>query len=124
VKPTRKRLWLTIAEETGEVRSFPSFKAAKEALGNVPGTELHHIVEQSQGKLTRSGFPIERINSTDNLTRIPIDVHRDISAHYSRLMPGSTTRLRDALNGKSWDYQTDIGRDVLDRAMKGRDDER
>lgn len=84
---------------------------------------MHHIVEQSQADPKRSGFSVERINTTDNMTRIPTPIHQDISAHYSRHMPGSKTRLRDALDGETWEYQADVGRDTLDRATKEHDDD-
>jgi hypothetical protein len=94
------------------------------ALGSVPGTELHHIVEQSQAKSTRSGFSIERINTTDNLTRIPTEVHREISRLYStRIFRGGKV-LRNELNDKSWEYQTEVGRRALDRLTKEADDGR
>jgi hypothetical protein len=104
--PKTIRRWRTIAEETGEVTSFPSHRAAKHQLGTEPGTEIHHIVEQAQAKPERSGFDVARINTTDNLTRIPIEVHRQISADYSRKVPNIGIPLRDMLDGEPWDDAT------------------
>lgn len=98
-QPEKERLWKTVAEETGELKSFHSYSAAKRELGTVEGKEIHHIVEQSQAKLERSGFSVERINTTDNLTRIPIDVHRKISADYSTGVPFVARQFRDTMDG-------------------------
>lgn len=106
--------WRTIAEEIGEVRSFPSFEAAKRELGGVRGTEIHHIVEQSQALEHRSGFSMERINTTDNLTRLPEAIHRSISGYFSSKPFGSEERVRDALNGRSWEEQYKFGQETLD----------
>jgi hypothetical protein len=57
------RRWRTVAEEVGEVRSYPSFDAAGKDLGVRPGKELHHIVEQNQARPERSGFSVVRINT-------------------------------------------------------------
>lgn len=117
--PSGARPWETVADEHGAVRSFPSYEAAKQALGWRLDRELHHLVEQSQTKSHRSGFPAERVNSTDNLVWIPPEVHRLINSKYSRKpLGGSAPTLRDSLNGKSWEHQYDIGERELDRAWK------
>jgi hypothetical protein len=106
-----------VAEEVGH-QVFSSFSAAKRALGSRPGHELHHIVERSQVLDTRSGFSRERINTTDNLVWVPVEVHRRISADYSRKVAGTTQTLRDSLNGASWDEQYDAGRMALDDTLR------
>lgn len=116
-QPEQTRLWRTIAEETGEVKSYPSYSAARRDLGSVPDTELHHVVEQCQGMPERTGFSVEQINTTDNIARIPTEVHRKVSGHYGRHIPGTTETLRNSLNGTPWEYQTEVGRDVLDTFM-------
>ncbi|WP_190812727.1 AHH domain-containing protein [Saccharopolyspora pogona] len=113
-QPTQK----TVAEEEGGTRSFPSFTAAKRALGPKPGHELHHIVEQSQSKENRSGFSTERINTTDNMIWLPVPVHRRISARYSRKLRDSDMTLRDAMNGMSWEEQYRRGLRAVRRAFK------
>ncbi|MGH3385806.1 MAG: hypothetical protein ACRDO1_14605 [Nocardioidaceae bacterium] len=115
------RTWQTIAEETGEVRSFPSYAAAKRALGTEPGTEIHHIVEQSQTNPSRSGFSVERVNPTDNMVRLPTPAHRQITARYNRNVRFANIRLRDTLNGRSWDDQHRFGSRVIDETLKDSD---
>jgi hypothetical protein len=62
-------------------------EAAKREIGSRHGHESHHVVEQSQASPARSGFPVERINTTDNLAWLPVAVHRRVSARYSRKEP-------------------------------------
>jgi hypothetical protein len=114
--PEAGRRWRTVAEEQGEVRSFPSADAAKETLGTRPGRQLHHLVEQAQANPERSGFPVERINSTDNLTYIPSDVHDEVSRRYSRKLPHTGGTLRDSLTGQPWQDQYQFGCQEVDRA--------
>jgi hypothetical protein len=52
-------------------------------IGSVEGMDIHHIVEQCQSFATRSGFDVTEINSTDNIIRLPEDIHDQISAYYS-----------------------------------------
>lgn len=122
-EPESGRGWRTITEEIGEQKSWPSYRAAKNDLGTVPGTELHHIVEQTQAKPERSGFDIERVNGSDNLARTPIDVHRRISAHYSSKLDPLAGTVRDTLNGESWEDQYEYGCAILDEYMREDDDD-
>jgi RHS repeat-associated protein/uncharacterized repeat protein (TIGR02543 family) len=108
----------TIAAETGTVQAFNSYRQAKAALGTLPGTQIHHVVEQCQVNANRSGFPSSLINSTDNLVRLPNDVHNQISAYYSTSVPGSGT-FRDSLNGLSFEKQYSIGMSVVQQAISG-----
>ncbi|WP_190823506.1 hypothetical protein [Saccharopolyspora pogona] len=113
----------TVADEEGGPRSFPSFSAAKRALGRRPGHELHHIVEQSQSKDHRSGFSAERINTTDNMIWLPVGVHRMITARYaSKLLRGNQT-LRDTMNGMSWDEQYRRGLRAVRQALRKANDD-
>jgi hypothetical protein len=116
------RMWQTIEEETGELKSWSSYRAATKELGTVEGTEVHHIVEQSQGEPKRAQFDVSRINTTDNMTRIPKDVHTNISAFYSSKPPGFDLTVRNWLGGKDWDYQHDYGSRVIDNEMRRHDD--
>ena len=100
---------------------FKSFREFKKAAGSAgAGKEWHHIVEQSQAKVTRSGFDIRSINHPDNMVAIDKDVHHKISAYYSS-KPEFTNGLtfRDYLNGKSFEEQYQWGLIILDRAKKG-----
>ncbi|QIZ38459.1 hypothetical protein [Saccharopolyspora sp. ASAGF58] len=111
----------TVADEEGGVRSFPSFTAAKRTLGKRPGHELHHIVEQSQTKDHRSGFSTERINTTNNLIFLPVEVHRRITRFYASKPLGGDSTRRDSLNGTSWDHQYRRGMRAVRRALRGED---
>jgi hypothetical protein len=122
-QPESTKPWRTIAEEIGQQKEYRSYSAAKRELGSIEGTELHHIVEQSQIKPERSGLSVERVNSADNLTRIPVEKHREISAFYSSKPPGFDSKVRDSLNGESWDTQYDFGSRALDRVFDEGDDD-
>lgn len=121
-QPDKPRPWRTIADEEGEVRAFHSYSAAKRGLGSVQGHEIHHIVEQSQTNPNRSGFDVERVNTTDNLTRIPEDKHRAISAQYSSKAFGADETMRNSLNGEPWNEQYDHGSRMLDMVF-GKDED-
>lgn len=116
------RAWRTLTEEFGESREFRTFDAARNAsikeYGPRPDQDLHHIVERSQEKPTRSGFPAERIHSSDNLTWIDHGVHKEISKRYSRIIPGGDEVLRNALNGEPWEDQYDLGCEILDEELR------
>lgn len=116
------RQWQTIEEEIGELKSWSSYKSARNELGTVEGTEIHHIVEQSQGEPKRAQFDVARINTSDNMTRLPKDVHTNISALYSSRPPGFEVKVRDWLGGKDWDFQYDYGCRVIDNEMRRHDD--
>jgi hypothetical protein len=51
-------------------------------------------------------------------------VHREISRLNSTRMFRGGKVLRDELNGKSWEYQTEIGRHVVVRFTRKADDGR
>lgn len=106
----------TIAQEAGAVTSFANFAAAKKALGSIDGHDTHHIVEQCQA--ARSGFSKAMINSTDNLIRLPKNIHEQISRHYSRAS-GQGGTIRDMLNGKSFQEQLNYGLDIVNQALNG-----
>ncbi|MBW3613905.1 MAG: hypothetical protein KY439_01160 [Actinobacteria bacterium] len=109
----------TVADEIGEVRSYPSYRKAQADLGTSPTSDIHHIVEQCQCSAARSGFSVSRVNSTDNLIRLTGDVHDRISAFYSSRPPGFSTTVRNTLNGMPFEQQYDFGLDVIRRAMGG-----
>jgi hypothetical protein len=76
------------------------------------GYHDHHIVNQHDGN--RNLFGDGRIDSRENLVRIPVLKHIDISAWYSKgnrdfggLSP------RDYLRDKDWDEQMRVGLDLL-----------
>jgi hypothetical protein len=98
---------------------YNSFDALKSALGSAgPGRVWHHIVEQCQGKCTRSTFPSKMINNTKNVVAVPKEVNQRIADFYSRTVPGTKMTLRDWLSKKSFKEQHEYGKKLLDKAMK------
>jgi len=93
-------------------RSYSAFKYAMGKAGE--GREWHHIVEQTVNKLN---FSPETLHSLENIMSIPKDLHRQISAHYSRIIPeitGSTElRVRDWLGTQSFEKQLEYGKEIL-----------
>ena len=75
-------------------------------------------MEQSQGNPKRSGFSAEQINSSDNITRTPRDIHHEITAEYNRRALGGSGRFRDMLDGLSWEEQYKIGCDMLEEKLR------
>ena len=75
-------------------------------------TETHHIVEQNQSK--KSGFSSTQIQQDSNKIDIPYEMHRKISGYYSSKQPFTDgMRVRDWLTGKSFEYQSQFGWDVI-----------
>jgi hypothetical protein len=75
------------------------------------GMEWHHIVERRmEGK-----FGAERIHHIDNMIRLPKDVHRKISSHYSSYNNDLGMTVRKWLNNKTFEEQYQYGLDVLKR---------
>ena len=99
----------------GSGTGYSSMSAFKRANGSAgEGYEWHHIVEQSQIK--KSGFSPEEIHNTNNVTRIETSVHREVSRYYSTKqgdLGGLTPR--DYLRGRSYEFQFDFGKDILNR---------
>ena len=104
-----------VSAYAGHVAHFGSFRSAKAALEPIGDWQIHHIVEQSQ--IRRSGFTRSRVNSTDNLIRLPPEVHRQISAFYSTKYGNTGMTFREYLSGTSWDYQYQMGLKVVDTYM-------
>jgi hypothetical protein len=91
-------------------RSFPSFKRAEGAAGE--GLQWHHIVEQTPGNVSR--FGPEAVHNTQNLMRLDVATHRQISAYYSRIQPfteGQT--VRQWLSTQPLSVQREFGLQVL-----------
>jgi hypothetical protein len=98
---------------------YKSLDALKSALGKAgPGKVWHHIVEQCQGGCARSAFPPEMIHNTKNVVAVPREVNQKLANFYSSKVPGTNTRVRDWLNGKSFKEQYEYGRRQLEKAMK------
>lgn len=76
------------------------------------GYEDHHIVNQHAGN--RSVFGDEAIDSPNNLARIPVLKHIEISRWYSsRSDRFGGLSPRDFLRDKSWDEQMQVGLDIM-----------
>ena len=77
-----------------------------------PGYQIHHIVEQQAA--ADDGFSQEKINSPDNLVRIPTMKHREITGWY--MTPTDSFNglsPREYLRGKSWEVRRKVGIDAL-----------
>ena len=81
------------------------------------GYEIHHIVEAQprSDKPERNSLRFsDRINSPENLVRVPYWKHVEISSWYSRPNDDyGDLSPRDFLRGKSWEEQYQIGIDAL-----------
>ncbi|HLZ65460.1 MAG TPA: hypothetical protein VKQ29_04470 [Aliidongia sp.] len=75
------------------------------------GYEYHHIVEQGQ----ESGIPINDIQSTRNIVRIPRLLHEEISSEYGQLTSASTQTVRESLRNASFDEKWEKGLEVMRR---------
>ena len=77
-----------------------------------PGYQDHHIVGQHPEN--RALFGDSLIGSPENLVRIPVLKHIDISAWYSTQSKDfGGLSPRDYLRGRDWDEQTRVGLDLL-----------
>ena len=77
------------------------------------GYEIHHIVEaqaRSMNPLSNSSLFAARLDSSENLVRIPHWKHVEISSWYSKPnIEFGDLSPRDYLRGKSWELQYEIG---------------
>lgn len=101
-------------------KSYDSFTSLKADLGPAgKGNVWHHIVEQCQGKCTRSSFPSRMINNTNNVLSIPDRVNKNLNKLYSSKQPYSQGKtVRDWLSKKSFKEQYEFGKKELEKAMK------
>lgn len=75
-------------------------------------TEVHHVVERSQIK--KSGFTKSAIEAPSNKVVLDYYVHRKISGYYSSVTETShPLRVRNWLAGRSFEYQTEFGWDII-----------
>ena len=99
-----------------------TFKAVRQVPGLTGGkfhirTEIHHIVERCQ--CNKSGFSTIMIEASSNKIKLDYWLHRKISGLYSSKrsdITGSQLRVRDWLAGKSFEFQTDFGLRMIDKA--------
>jgi hypothetical protein len=99
-------------------KGFRNFTQLKNYLGSPgKGNEWHHIVEQSQIKASRAGFAPEMIQNVSNVVNVSKDLHRQISAYYSRIDPALSRimTVRDYVSSMSFEQQYEFGLSVLRR---------
>lgn len=82
------------------------------------GYEIHHIVEEQATSRNAQGnsrvFSQERLQSRENLVRIPYWKHVEISSWYStRNMRYGDQSPRGWLRGQSWDQHYETGLEAL-----------
>lgn len=110
-KPTERR------PEHAQLR-FRSFREFKEYMGSAgEGNEWHHIVEQ---RLAENGrFPPEEIHNTDNIVKLPRDVHLCVNARMSSLRRYSDGLIvRKWLERMSFEDQFDIGLGMIEECLE------
>lgn len=84
-----------------------------------PGTDVHHIVEQSPAQAV--GFPDEMIEAPEKRVRISRLKHWEITRWYAtRNEQFGGQSPRDYLRGKDWDTRVRVGRDkrIEERVLK------
>jgi len=95
-------------------KGFSSFNKLKDFLGS-PGVDRvwHHPVEQCQ--ISKSGFTTEMVNNLKNIISVDSSIHAKISGYYSSIQPAFSNgmRVRDWLAGQSFQFQYNIGLNVL-----------
>ncbi len=111
------------AVEAGEEasRGFHSCSAAKRALGVAgKGSEWHHVVEARNAE--RLGA--EAVHNSGNLMKLPISLHRKVSAFYSSkaawLTGSKALTVREWLGRKSFNEQYRYGIKILEYICTGR----
>jgi len=112
-----------IVEYLPEIRSYyldgaKSLAELQDAVDDPqPGYQTHHIVERQSGSVNEQSNALRfgsRLDSRENLVRIPKWVHVEISSWYSRKSKrfGGLTP-RTYLRGKSWEQQYEIGLELF-----------
>jgi hypothetical protein len=104
-------------------KNFDQLKKAYEAVHGKLGKnqELHHIVERSQMKNSRSGFSSYAVNNSRNVVAVSKDLNAAINKYYSSKPRGQFGDLtvRDWLTGQSFEAQYKFGLEVLAKAKAG-----
>lgn len=95
-----------------------SLDELQEAVGSISkdGYHDHHIAEQTAAR--NAGDPESLIQSRDNLVRIPILKHIDITSYYATKIEqedGSMLSPRESLKGKDFETRRQFGLDTLRR---------
>lgn len=95
-----------------------SLDELQEAVGSTSkdGYHDHHIAEQTAAR--NAGDPESLIQSRDNLVRIPILKHIDITSYYATRIEqedGSMLSPRESLKGKDFETRRQFGLEMLRR---------
>ncbi|WP_208721201.1 hypothetical protein [Corallococcus aberystwythensis] len=103
-------------------KGYSSFKSFKRALGPAGnGKEWHHIVEQTDGNVTR--FGPQALHNTENV--IPLDkaLHNSVSAFYSshqyRVTGSTSLTVRQWLSTQSFEAQSAFGLRAMENIRNG-----
>lgn len=89
--------------------SFASFKYHNGGRAG-DGKAWHHIVEQVQGKASRSGFSSELINNPANLIPLTNEEHKLITRYYNSVYDAvSGMKVRDYMSSLSYEEQYEFG---------------
>lgn len=102
-------------------QGFGSFSSAKRALPSPgQGHVYDHVVEQSQMSPARSGFEAHVIHNPANLNAVPAAVNQLKANYYASIRPFTGgARVRDWLNGQSFEAQFEFGMDVTRVIQRG-----
>lgn len=91
---------------------YKSFDEAKKYLGPAgAGMEWHHIVEQRTAEYGL--FPINLVNSTDNLVALPEEVHACITSKMKRRFLGVGRSTRYVIEPQPFEVQFNFGIDLI-----------
>jgi len=107
---------------------FSSFRKLQDYYEEINGKlakdhVLHHIVEQSQTKITRSNFSSKAVNNLLNVVDVPSGINQKIANYYSSKPGGSVfgnQTVRDWLTRQSFEDQYIFGINVLEKALAGK----
>ena len=102
-----------------QLPGYNNFRAAKRDLGSPgEGNVFDHVVEQSQIK--RSGFHPAEIHHPFNLNPVPAWANQAKANLYSSIQPYTGgQRVRDWLNGQSFEAQYSFGMDRMAEILRG-----
>lgn len=100
-----------------EIYRFKSWREFRDWLGPAdPGWEWHHIVEQ---RLARKGvFAQERIQNTDNIVMLPIEVHHCISDTMSSKYNAASPVMRFLVELRPFWVQYNQGLELIETCLR------
>lgn len=100
--------------------AWKSFSGFKKAMGSPgPGTQWHHIVEQTPGNVARFGE--EALHNTENVIELDADLHTDVSAFYSSIqedITGSMLTIRRWLSTQPYRTQREFGLRAIENVRR------